>query len=358
MGATALTAALSLRHVTKRFPGGIVALDSVTLDVDDGEMFVVLGQSAAGKTSLLRVVAGLDRPTSGAVYLDGHAADRWPAGERPVSMMFQSQALFPHLSAASNVAYGLRRTKDSKDDARELVEGLLDLVGLPGLGARRPAALSEDQRRRLAFARSLARRPRILLLDNPASGLDDPARDGLRAVLHRVQRSTGITFVLATDDADEFAVLADRGAVLESGAVRQVGTPAALRDQPATRRIAELVGRMNVWEGRVVGSEAGRAVVDLAGLGRVRVAGALPTGRDIAVALAPERISVSIAAPANVEAMPAFVRAIAFAGRRRRVVLRAADGAPMTAVDVPSGVREGDAVWVAWPEDAVVVLSG
>jgi len=353
-----MTAALSLRHVTKRYAGGVAALDDVTLDVEDGELFCLLGQAAAGKTTLLRVVAGLDRPTSGAVYLDGQPADGYPAGERPVSMMFQSQALFPHLSAADNVAYGLRRTRRSKEDAREMVEGLLDLVGLPGLGARKPAALSEEQRRRLAFARSLARRPRTLLLDNPGAGLDDPARDALRAVLHTVQRTTGITVVLATDDADEFAILADRGAVLEAGAVRQVGTPAELREQPATRRVAEMVGRMNVWEGRVVGSDRGGTVVELDGLGRVRVAAPLPAGRPVAVALAPERIRVSVAAPEGVEAMPAFVRAIAFAGRRRRVMLRAADGAGMTAVDAPAGVREGDAVWVTWPDEALVVLRG
>ncbi|MEX2650652.1 MAG: ABC transporter ATP-binding protein [Alphaproteobacteria bacterium] len=350
-----MTAALSLRHVAKRFPGGIAALEDVSFDVAESEFFAVLGGGGAGKTTLLRLIAGLDAPTSGDMLLFGQGAQGRGAGVRPVSLMFQSQALFPHLTAAENVAYGLHRGRRMPPETREMVDGLMVLTGLAGRANAKPETLDEPLRRRLAFARSLARRPRILLLDAPTAGLDDRPRAALQRTIAEVQRSTGLTVVLATDDPDEAVMLADRIAVIEAGSIAEVGTPDALGDRPATRAAARLVGRMNLLEARL---EGGGASLVIAGLGRRQVRGWPGRSNAVTVGIPPDAIRLTRSPSDRSTAEPAFVRGQAFLGGRRCLLVEAAAGATLIAVAPAERLAEGDAVWLDWDVERAVVLEG
>ena len=345
-----MTALLTARDVTKRFPGGIVALDRVSLEVEDGEVLALLGAGGAGKTTLLRIVAGLERPDAGEVRILGASPTLGP-GRAPVSLMFQNEALFPHLSVAGNVAYGLGRRPPG--DAGELVDGLLVLVGLRGKGSLVPAKLTPVERRRLAFARALARRPRLLLLDAPTSGLDDLARTALHVTLAEVQKSTGIAYLLATDNPDEAQRLADRIAVLDDGTIAEVGTPARLRERPTSRAAARLVARMNLMNGRVARSGE-VTVVHIEGVGPRPFAGHAPDGV-VTLGVAPAAIRVS--REARPRATAGFVRGFPFLAGRRCVLIEAA-GTEIVAQLPSVPLREGDAVWFDWAEDALVVLAG
>lgn len=349
--------ALSLRRVAKRFPSGIQALGDVTLDAEDGELLAVLGGGGSGKTTLLRIVAGLEEPSAGEIVLFGERVRRG-AGRRPVSLMFQSQALFPHLTVAENVAYGLQRGRRMSADVREMVTGLLVLVGLEHRATSPPATLAEGERRRLAFARSLARRPRILLLDAPTAGLDDRDRARMQTILRSVQRSTGITFILATDDPDEAVALADRIAVLDDGVVVEVGPPGELRERPASRAAARLVARMNLVQGRI---ETGGAhpVVHLQGFGPRVLEGIAAGARAVTVGIPPAAVRLTREYPrhAPAPAVAAFVRGLAFVGGRRCVLVESTEGVTLVAVAPDHPVREGDAVWLDLDDSRVVVIA-
>jgi ABC-type Fe3+/spermidine/putrescine transport system ATPase subunit len=269
--------------------------------------------------------------------------------------MFQSQALFPHLTAAENVGYGLRRGRGMDAETREMVDGLLALAGLAGRARVAPAALTDPERRRLAFARSLARRPRVLLLDAPTAGLDEADRVAFQETLTRVQGSTGITTVLATDDAGEAARLATRIAVLDAGSVAEIGVPAELRDRPTTRAAARLVGRMNLLPARLVGA-GDPPVVRIEGIGD-RVLTGLPGSRQaFTLGVPPDAISVTRERLDPTRAIAGFVRGMAFLGGRRHVLIDAAEGAVLIVIAPAERLRDGDAVWLDWDDGRVVAL--
>lgn len=348
-----MTTALSLRRLTKRFPGGVTALDDVSLDAADGEFVAVLGGGGAGKTTLLRIIAGLDDATSGEIRFFGEPAAGRRAGARPVSMMFQSQALFPHLSTAENIAYGLARGRRPDAETRDMVDGLIALAGLAGRAATPPKALSPAERRRLAFARSLARRPRVLLLDAPTAGLDDADRAGLQETLATVLAATGITTLLATDDADEAARLAQRIAVLDGGAVAETGAPADLRDRPASRAAARLVGRMNLLAARLVDDGAGPTIA-IEGVGARPARGLAGVPGRFTLGVPPDAITVSRVGANG--AIAGFVRGLAFLGGRRHVLVDTADGASLVVLAPPERLADGDAVWLDWDDGRTVAL--
>ncbi len=233
--------------VSRNF-GGVVALDDVSLDIRQNEFFSLLGPSGCGKTTLLRILAGLDIPDAGTVTLDDDDLVAMPAHRRPINLMFQSYALFPHLNVERNVAYGLEREKRPRAEIRERVGEALETVGLTGMEKRRITQLSGGQRQRVALARAIVKRPRLLLLDEPLGALDKQIRTQMQQELKRLQHEVGITFVVVTHDQEEAMSMADRIAVLREGRVEQVASPSVLYDRPATRFVAEFIGSTNLFE--------------------------------------------------------------------------------------------------------------
>ena len=289
--------ALRIRDVSKAFPtpeGGVVqALDSVSLDVADGSFMVLLGPSGCGKTTLLRCIAGLESPDSGEIDLKGQRIDGVPVWKRRVNTVFQSYALFPHMTVAQNIAFGLQMDKLPKAEIARKVDQALDMVRLTDLGARRPSQLSGGQQQRVALARALAKEPEVLLLDEPLSALDLKLRRGMQMELKRLQRETSITFVLVTHDQDEAMSMGDEVAVFDRGRIAQVGPPREVYLAPRTRFVADFIGEANLLEGT-----AAEGRITIRGFGEVPASGlAVDTGRpaDGAVVLAvrPENVTVS-----------------------------------------------------------------
>jgi putative spermidine/putrescine transport system ATP-binding protein len=248
--------AVRLEGVVKRF-GDVVAVDGVELDVREGEFFSMLGPSGSGKTTCLRLIAGFESPTQGRVYLGGRDVSKLAPYERDVNTVFQDYALFPHMTVAENVAYGLMVRKVPKDTRRAAVRDALDMVRLPEHGDRKPAQLSGGQRQRVALARALVNRPRVLLLDEPLGALDLKLRQAMQIELKDIQQEVGLTFIYVTHDQDEALTMSDRLAVFNHGRIEQIGSPAEVYERPATGFVAGFVGVSNVLEGDVAKAIAG-----------------------------------------------------------------------------------------------------
>src|SRR5438132_3717469 len=274
--------------VTKRF-GDTVAVDALTLDIFAGEFFALLGPSGCGKTTLLRLLAGFETPSEGRVLLDGAAIDAVPPHRRPVNMMFQNYALFPHLTVEGNIAFGLKQEGLAKSEITTRVEEMLALVRLEGLAKRKPHQLSGGQRQRVALARSLVKRPRVLLLDDPLPALDKKLRGETQFELMQLQERLGLTFIIVTHDQQEAMTVADRIGVMDHGRLIQVATPPEIYEQPNSRWVADFIGDVNLIEGRVIEAAAGATVIESASAGRLRVAttGAAKPGDTVWVALRP-----------------------------------------------------------------------
>jgi putrescine transport system ATP-binding protein len=288
--------------VSKRF-ADVLAVDRLSLDIFRNEFFALLGPSGCGKTTLLRILAGFETPDAGSVLLDGRDLSATPPYRRPVNMMFQSYALFPHLSVAGNIAFGVRQDSLAKVAIAQRVEEMLALVKLEGLGRRMPDQLSGGQRQRVALARSLAKRPQVLLLDEPMAALDRKLREETQFELMDLQARLGTTFVIVTHDQEEAMTVAHRIAVMDRGRIVQVATPPEIYEQPQTRWVAQFIGDVNLIEGGLVEMKDGVAVIEDRAGRRYRVAIG-PTGGDatapsarVAIALRPEKLRIS-AAPA------------------------------------------------------------
>jgi spermidine/putrescine transport system ATP-binding protein/putrescine transport system ATP-binding protein len=259
---------IQIRGVTKRF-GKMVAVDDVSLDIMAGEFFVLLGPSGCGKTTLLRMIAGFELPTEGQILIDGQDMAGIPPNKRPVNMVFQSYAVFPHLNVTDNVGYGLKIAGVSRADIKSRVEESLELVKLGGFGDRMPDQMSGGQRQRVALARSLVMRPKVLLLDEPLSALDAKLRAQMQFELADLQDKVGITFVTVTHDQDEALSMASRVAVINKGDVSQLASPSDLYEYPANRFVADFVGSVNIFEGKLTVDEKDRAVVDCPDIGKI-----------------------------------------------------------------------------------------
>jgi spermidine/putrescine transport system ATP-binding protein len=285
---------IELRDVQKYY-GDYHALRGINLEIRQGEFFSLLGPSGCGKTTLLRTIAGFEEPSSGVVMIDGRDVTGEPANRRPTNMVFQSYAIFPHLSVAQNVGFGLRRSAMSSAEKAKAVEEALEMVGLKGYGARSAQALSGGQRQRVALARALILKPKVLLLDEPLSALDKKLREHMQVELIKLQRQVGITFILVTHDQEEALVMSDRIAVMFEGQIAQMDDPETLYRRPKSRAVAEFIGVMNFLPATVVSSDGGMEV-DVAGLGRAKVesaqcAGSIGTG-DCSVGVRPETMSI------------------------------------------------------------------
>ena len=265
-----MTTLISLSNVEK-FYGDYHALRGIDLEIRSGEFFSLLGPSGCGKTTLLRTIAGFEGVSGGTVRIDGKDMAGVPPNLRPTNMVFQSYAIFPHLSVAENVAFGLRRSGLTKADKARAVADALEMVGLGGYGKRAAHALSGGQRQRVALARALILKPKVLLLDEPLSALDKKMREQMQVELIKLQRQVGITFILVTHDQEEALVMSDRIAVMFDGEIGQMADPETLYRRPSSRRVAEFIGQMNFLQGRIVDNTGTDLTLEVAGLGRTRV---------------------------------------------------------------------------------------
>ena len=290
---------ISIRGVSKHF-GSVCAVDNVDLEIRRGEFFSLLGPSGCGKSTLLRMLAGLEAPGGGEIYIDGQPMSAIPAYRRPVNMVFQNYAIFPHLDVRGNIAFGLRKSGLSKAEINAKVEEMLDLIKLPGYAGRGATQLSGGERQRIALARALIKRPKVLLLDEPLGALDKKLREQMQFELRALQRSVGITFFFVTHDQEEALTLSDRVAVMAKGRVLQVETPTGLYEKPSSRFVADFIGTMNFFDGRVRKSDNGITIVDAGPLGAVEAMvedGAPEAGADVLVAIRPEKLKLNFEAP-------------------------------------------------------------
>ena len=261
---------ISIRNVNKFF-GSFQAIDNVSMDIGQGEFFSLLGASGCGKTTLLRMLAGFESTSDGEILIDGQPSADVPPHHRPVNMVFQSYAIFPHLNVADNIAYGLRKQRLSKEKKKEMVDEMLELIKLPGYGARKANELSGGQRQRIALARALILRPKVLLLDEPLGALDKQLREQMQLELRALQRQVGITFVFVTHDQEEALTLSDRIAVMSGGKVLQVDTPEGLYEAPKTREVASFIGNMNFFQGTVRRNGSNETAIETQGLGNIPI---------------------------------------------------------------------------------------
>lgn len=301
--AAASTAApfIRIESVTKTF-GDFVAVDNVSIDIQKGELFALLGGSGCGKTTLLRVLAGFETPTSGKIFIDGQDMANVPPYDRPVNMMFQSYALFPHMTVEKNVGYGLKHLSMSDAERRDTVKRMLDLVQLTPLAGRKPHQLSGGQRQRVALARALAKQPKVLLLDEPLGALDKKLREHTQFEISNIQYKTGITFVVVTHDQEEAMTLASRIAIMDKGVVRQIGTATDVYEYPNCKMVAGFIGSANMFEGTVTGCSDALTTVDVPKLGITVTAKPdrrLSAGQSITVGIRPEKIAISREEPAG-----------------------------------------------------------
>jgi putrescine transport system ATP-binding protein len=289
------TPQIVIEGINKAF-GAFTAVDSINLKIFKGEMFALVGASGCGKTTLLRMLAGFETPSSGRILIEDADMTAVPPHERPVNMMFQSYALFPHMTVADNVGYGLRRMALDGSVRTKRIQDALDMVQLGPLAKRKPHQLSGGQRQRVALARALIRRPKVLLLDEPLSALDKKLREQTQFELMNIQSQVGITFVFVTHDQDEAMALSTRIAVMNRGQVVQVGTPSEIYEFPQDRFVADFIGTTNLFEGTVSGTEPGHLIVRSSEAGCDLIVDELKrfgSGQRVWVALRPEKIRLS-----------------------------------------------------------------
>jgi putrescine transport system ATP-binding protein len=351
--------------VSKRF-GGVAALDDLTLDIAEGEVFCLLGPSGCGKSTLLRLLAGLEAPDTGRILLDGRDLVGTPPHRRPLNMMFQSYALFPHLSVAGNIAYGLKRAGLSRAEIAARTDEMLSLVQLDGLGSRYPAQLSGGQRQRAALARALARRPRVLLLDEPLGALDRRLRESTQAELKDLQARLGTTFVVVTHDQSEAMAIADRIGVMERGRIVQAASPREIYERPANRFVAEFLGHVNLIDGRIAGRDGAgwHVATPLSQIPIAVGAGPYPAGEGeaVTVAVRPERMTL---APEGVLLGPnAFAGEIvdmSFLGATTSYRVRHRSGAVFRVMGTggpDASLRRGEPVVASFAPEAAILLGG
>ena len=357
---------LRIEAASKRF-GDFAAVDQLSLDVFQGEFFALLGPSGCGKTTLLRLIAGFEQPSSGRILLDGVDLAPVPPHRRPVNMMFQTYALFPHLTVEANIAFGLKQEGLPKAEIATRVADMLALVKLETFGLRKPHQLSGGQRQRVALARSLVKRPRVLLLDEPMAALDKKLRGETQFELMDLQRRLGLTFVIVTHDQSEAMTVANRIAVMDRGRLMQVAPPAEVYEQPNSRWVADFIGSVNLLEGRV--GEAGDTIEGTA-FGRIRVGAkvAAEPHATVWVAVRPEKIRLARceAGPeqrANENSAVAIVVDVGYLGDLSLFKLRTESGVPLQAAIANTGpltapgIGWNDKVWLSFAPEAAIVLT-
>ena len=358
---------ISFENVTKRF-GEFTAVDDISLGIYEREFFALLGPSGCGKTTLMRMVAGFEEPSAGRVMLDGKDLAGVPPYRRQSNMMFQSYALFPHMTVEANVAFGLKQEKMPADQIAARVAEMLKLVKLTPFAKRRPHQLCGGQKQRVALARSLAKKPKVLLLDEPLGALDKKLREETQFELTDLQYDLGLTFIIVTHDQEEAMTLADRIAVMDHGKIIQIGTPAEIYEQPNSRYVADFIGNINLFEGRVSAAGGGALRLQSAGTGAtIAVNQDVETraGDTVWFAIRPEKVAVSLDKPADaaVNAIEGEVSDIGYLGDISVYHVRLPTGATVKATRtnmtrmVERPITWSDKVWLTWTADSGVVLT-
>ena len=355
---------LQTNQLVKRFDGAL-AVDDVSLTIHKGEIFALLGSSGCGKSTLLRMLAGFEVPTSGSVVLNGIDIATFPPYERPINMMFQSYALFPHLNVWDNIAFGLKREAMPKAEIKMRVEEMLKLVQMESFAKRKPHQLSGGQQQRVALARSLAKKPQLLLLDEPLGALDKQLRERTQFELVNILESVGVTCVMVTHDQDEAMAMASRIAVMSHGRVLQIGTPKEIYEHPNCRFVAGFIGNVNMLEGEVTVDETNRCEVatpyGVVSIGH-GISGA--AGMAVAVAIRPEKIHISKIRPdVSVNLFSGKVREIAYFGSYNTFIVEMSGGRTLKITETNTTRHESseitweDPVFFWWDDSAPVVLS-
>jgi putative spermidine/putrescine transport system ATP-binding protein/spermidine/putrescine transport system ATP-binding protein len=344
-----------LAAVRKSF-GAVVAVDNVDLEIRRGTIFSLLGPSGCGKTTTLRLIAGFEQPDAGEVYIRGERVTSIPPYRRNFSMVFQSYALFPHLSVAENVAFGLRMRGTAREDRARAVRDALELVKLGPLADRYPRQLSGGQQQRVALARAIVVKPAVLLLDEPLGALDKLLREEMQIELRSLQQRLGITAVFVTHDQEEALTLSDCVAVMRNGLIEQTGAPREIYDRPRNEFVAGFLGASNFLDGTVVGREDGAAIVETPA-GRARLATDSPAGARVRIAIRPERLRI---AHRDAPGLPARIRDIVYRGPVTHFYLDSTGG-PLLSYQQNAGGADwsvGDKVRCAWDAGSAVVLDG
>jgi len=356
-----------IEGVSKRF-GDFFAVKDVSLDIFEGELFCLLGGSGCGKSTLLRMLAGFEEPSAGRILIDGADMSGIPPYERPVNMMFQSYALFPHMSVLDNVAFGLKQDRRPRGEIRDKVAAMLELVKLSSFASRKPHQLSGGQRQRVALARALVKEPKLLLLDEPLGALDKKLRESTQFQLMNIQDTLGVTFILVTHDQEEAMTLATRIGVMDHGRIVQIGTPSDIYEFPNSRFVADFIGSVNIFEGSIVDEDNDYVRIRAADAGCdifINHGVAAPPGGRLWVALRPEKIAITREAPAvtGENCAQGVVDGIAYMGDLSVFKVKLDSGMTLK-VTQPNLIRHADTrldwddrVWVSWHAASGVVLT-
>lgn len=362
-GKSASEGYLVTEKLVKRFDEAL-AVDEVSLSIGKGEIFALLGSSGCGKSTLLRMLAGFEKPSSGRILLDGQDVASLPPYQRPINMMFQSYALFPHLDIWENIAFGLKREGLPRDEIRQRVGALLELVQLGPYAKRKPHQISGGQQQRVALARSLAKRPQLLLLDEPLGALDKKLREQTQFELVNIIEQVGVTCVMVTHDQAEAMTMAKRIAVMNHGRVLQIGTPEAVYEHPANRFVADFIGNVNLFEGRLSVVQPDRCAA-VTGLGEVHVGHGVSgtPNMPVAIAVRPEKIEISKELPAvDRNLFTGQVQEIAYFGSYNTYLVRASDGTQVRITEANTSRHElskiswDEQVYFWWGDNAGIVL--
>ena len=356
---------ITLKNVTKRF-GDVVAVNDISLEIDSGEFFSLLGPSGCGKTTTLRMIGGFDQPTSGEIFINDVAIGHTPPYRLDVNTVFQSYALFPHKTVAQNIAFGLQMRNFPKREIGAQVDAFLEMVRLPGYGARKPGELSGGEKQRVALARALINRPSILLLDEPLAALDLKLRKQMQVELKELQREVGITFVYVTHDQGEAFALSDRVAIMNQGVVCQVGSAAEIINEPNSRFVADFTGTSNFFDGRLLAIEGEWAKMQLKSHSAVEFIGKhngdLQGIHAVTAAIRPERMSLTTQpTEGSPNRMAATVRDEMYFGTIIQYTVEAFDGTSVVVYQQNPGGQEnrwqiGDSVYLEWRREDVTVL--
>jgi len=359
-------AIISFRNVTKKF-GSVRAVNNVSLNIQRGEFFSLLGPSGCGKTTLLRMLAGFESPSSGDIDIDSQSMIGIAPNHRPVNMVFQNYAIFPHLDVRGNIAFGLRKSGLSKSDIDKKAEEMLELIKLPGYGSRKADELSGGQRQRVALARALIKQPKVLLLDEPLGALDKKLREQMQIELRVLQQQVGITFVFVTHDQEEALTLSDRIAVMSAGNVLEIASPSDMYENPKTRFVADFIGTMNFFSGSVKQIDNGVTVIESSELGTTRVTTngvSSAAGEKVVIAIRPEKLNLSFdSKPDATNIVEGRMGPSAYLGDRSHFNIHINGRNEPVAVALQNLSRAdsqmrgtNQTVWLSWSDDAAVLL--